>query len=161
MQSPQGRNVPGESEKEQISVIDGEWEELTIEADSTRSGGAAQPWQDLLLQIKMAQPWHCRDLGLNISLVWRTAQCILGCYAASLASPTRCRSILPVRQVKMSQPMSNVPWKQVLFPSDPGQKFYFQHLPHFYLQTFCLLYFYMIKMGNIYISLLCCALSIG
>ena len=33
----------------------------------------------------------------------------------------------------------------------------FQHLPHFYFQSYCLLYFYMIKMGNIYIqsSVLC------
>ena len=125
MQSPQGRNVLGESEKEQISVIDGEWVELTIEADSTRSGRAVSAMVRTLL-FTLDQDGSAMALQrFGAEYLSRVEDCPV--YFRMLCSilgfsPLGATSILPVRQVKMSPANVKCPLKQILFPSDLGQE---------------------------------------
>ena len=125
MQSPQGRNVPGESEKEQASVIDGEWVELTIDTDSTGSGRAVSSMVRTLLFTldqggsAMALQTFGADYFSRVEdcpVYFRMRCSILG------FSPLGATSILPVRQVKMSPANVKCPLKQILFSSDPSQE---------------------------------------
>lgn len=125
MQSPQGRNVPGKSEKEQISVIDGEWVELTIEADCTRSGRAVSAMVRTLL-FTLDQDGSAMALQRFGAEYFSHVEDCPGYFRMLCSilgfSPLGATSILPVRQVKMSPANVKCPLKQILFPSDPGQE---------------------------------------
>lgn len=125
MQSPQGKNVPGESEKEQTSVIDGEWVELTIDADSTGSGRAVSSMVRTLLFTldRGGSAMALQTFGAeyfsrveDCPVYFRMLCSILG------FSPLGATSILPVRQVKMSPANVKCPLKQILFSFDPSQE---------------------------------------